>query len=305
MKPSAFLSRAERYFFAPQGIDYLIALIFLPLSLLYTLLLFIRYLWLRPQEMELPVISIGNLVMGGSGKTPVTIALARRYEGSVVVLRGYGRASEGTIVISDRGRIEEDVTVSGDEAMLLAQSLPQTTVIVASDRIEGIQKAKAMGAKLVFLDDGYSKHFIKKLDLLLEPKEKPFLPFCLPSGPYREWRWPGKKAVRVIESVDFSRKVTLKEPTERMLLVTAISKPWRLDPYLPEVVGKETFIDHYSFKKEELESLMRKYDATSILTTGKDAVKMENFGLPLSILDLDIQLSDTITDPIENYIKNY
>jgi tetraacyldisaccharide 4'-kinase len=301
----SFLAWGERYLFAPRGFDYLISFLLLPLSLFYTAVLFLRFLMIKPKELGIPVISIGNLVIGGSGKTPVTIALASQHKQVAVVLRGYGRNSKGTIVISDHGNIVEDVSVSGDEAMLLAKALSQATVIVASDRIEGIRQAKELGCKVVFLDDGYSKHFIKKLDIILEAKEKPYLPFCIPSGPYREKRWWGKKVHTFTEEVDFKRSVTLLHPTSKMLLVTAISKPWRLDPYLPEVVGKKTFIDHYSFQKQELETLMRDYQATSILTTQKDAVKMEKFGLNLSILELSLEISDTMSQLINQYIENY
>ena len=259
----------------------------------------------KSEDFGLPIISIGNLVIGGSGKTPVTIALASKYDDVVVLLRGFGRSSEGTIVISKHGKILEDVNTSGDEAMLLAQSLPKATVIVASDRREGIIKAKELGAKVLFLDDGYSKHFIKKLDIILEPFKKPYLPFCIPSGPYREQKWWGKEVFTYIEEVDFKRQVTLKNPTDRMLLVTAISKPWRLDPYLPEVIGKKTFIDHYKFSKDELHDLVKSYAATSIVTTEKDAVKMHGFGLELSILELSLEISDTMSQKIENYIKDY
>ncbi len=301
----SFLAWGERYLFAPKGIDYLISLLLLPLSLLYTGIVFVRYLCTRPKDLGIPVISIGNLVIGGSGKTPVTIALASQYENAAVVLRGYGRKSKGTIVISNKGTIVEDVAVSGDEAMLLAQSLPQATVVVASDRVEGITKAKELGAKLVFLDDGYSKHFIKKLDLILEPQHKPYLPLCIPSGPYREKKWWGKEVYTFVEEIDFKRKVKLHNPTSKMLLVTAISKPWRLDPYLPEVVGKETFIDHYEFNQEELEKLIKQYQATSIVTTQKDAVKMEKFDLNLSIMQLSLEISDTMSQLINQYIENY
>ena len=267
--------------------------------------MFIRFLITKPKDLGIPVVSIGNLVIGGSGKTPVTIALASKHKKAAVVLRGYGRQSEGTIVISKNGEILEDVSVSGDEAMLLAQSLPKATVIVASDRVEGIAQAKKLGCEVVFLDDGYSKHFIKKLDIVLEAKEKPYLPLCIPSGPYRELHWWGKEVFTFKEEIDFKRCVTLLNETPKMLLVTAISKPWRLDPYLPELVGKKTFIDHYTFKKKELQDLMDEFQATSILMTKKDAVKMEKFGLNLSILELSLDISDTMSQLIDQYIENY
>ena len=74
-----------------------------------------------------------------------------------------------------------------------------------------------------------------------------------------------------------------------MLLVTAISKPKRLDKFLPKsVIGKIYFADHHYFSKNELEKLIKKYNATSILTTQKDEVKMREFNLNISIMELEI-----------------
>jgi len=89
----------------------------------------------------------------------------------------------------------------------------------------------------------------------------------------------------------FKRHVNVSAPTPKMLLVTAISKPSRLDAYLPEnVIAKVSFPDHYMYNEKELETLLHTHQATSILTTQKDAVKMATFDIPLSILKLDIEI---------------
>ena len=305
MKSHPFIAWFERYLFRPKPIEYALALLFLPLSLLLGFWLFLRYFFARPEDLGLPVISIGNLLLGGSGKTPLTIALASECERAAVVLRGFGRASQGLYIISQWGSIKADIQTSGDEAMLLAQSLPKASVIVSEDRKEGIKKALELGARVVFLDDGYSKHTIKKFDIIVEPKEQHYLPLIFPSGPFKDILWPGKKVLRLKEGRDFTRKVVLENPSERMLLITAISKPWRLDGYLPEVVEKVYFPDHYSFKRSEIEALFEKYAASSIVTTQKDAVKLEGFGLPLSILSLSLIIDDKISTQIKHYIKSY
>ena len=280
--PSSFFQRCLSYFL-------------LPLSAIYCgIVLWKRYRGKQKKlSFNIPIISIGNLTVGGNGKTPFCIALAKEHADAAIILRGYGRKSHGLIIVSDRGQIMCDAMASGDEAMLYAKSLPDATVIVSEDRVEAIRLAKKKGAKIVFLDDGFSKSFIQKIDILIKPNPEPKNSFCLPSGPYREPRFLYKKAdLVVLEGHDFVRHVEVQSPSEKMLLVTAIAKPSRLDAYLPEnVIAKVTFEDHYMYNEKELLDLLHEHQATSILTTQKDAVKMATFDLPLSLLKLDVEIS--------------
>lgn len=277
----------------------------LPFSLLYTFIVYIRFLSIRPKDLGLPVISVGNRVVGGSGKTPFTIELASKYDNAAVVLRGYGRKSKGLIVVQHANTLLVDVSISGDEAMVLANALPNCTIIVCENRLEGIEKAKALGCELVFLDDGYSKHTVKKFDILLEEINPSYLPLCLPSGALREPLWWGKKALQVYETKDFTRQVRIENSTQKMVLVTAISKPWRLDPFLPKVLAKEYFLDHSTFTKQQLEDVLQKHQATSILTTQKDSVKMQDFNLPLSIMRLTLSIDKEVTHKVNTYIETF
>jgi len=292
---SKFVLWVEEYLFCPSSFQKILSYALLPLTLVYCTIV-----WWRRQKGEshkrsfsIPIISIGNLTVGGNGKTPFCIALAKEHAHATIILRGYGRKSEGLIVVSDRGQVMCDAMASGDEAMLYAKSLPKASVIVSEDREEAILLAKKRGSKIIFLDDGFSKSFIEKIDILVRPFPEPSNSFCLPSGPYREPRaLYGKADLVICEGEDFVRHVEIQNPTERMLLVTAISKPTRLEPYLPSnLVGKVSFKDHYMYNEKELEALLHTYQATSLLTTQKDAVKMATFELPLSILKLDIEIS--------------
>ena len=292
----------EKYLFSPGLFEKLLSFLLLPLSLLYCLVVWSKYKTASLKDFGLPIVSIGNLIVGGSGKTPLTVALANRYKKAAVVLRGYGRESEGLFLVSDAKNILCDVKVSGDEAMLYATLLPNAIVIVAEDRIEGIEKAKEMGAELVFLDDAYSKHFIKKLDLLILSEQKNN--FCLPSGPFRERLWKDKQAITIEEGKDFTRKVSISNEQKKMVLVTAISKPQRLDAYLEgKVKDKVYFPDHYSFKKKELEEILLAFGAETLLVTHKDAVKMQGFDLKLSFLDLELDVKQEIHDKVQEYVR--
>ena len=254
--------------------------------------MYMRFRSKKAEDFKIKIVSVGNLTVGGSGKTPLVTAFATQFKKPAVILRGYGRNSKGLVVVKDAQEILCDVSMSGDEAMIYAKKLPHAIVIVSEERKIAIKKAKEMGCEIVLLDDAYSKHDIKKVDVLIDVATKNN--FCLPSGPYRERLWATKEAIIVHEDVDFRRIVTLKYQTERMTLVTAIARPSRLDKYLPKVVSKHYFEDHHSFTKEELERILEEDNATSLLVTMKDYVKMEPFGLPLSLLDLEVKVEKNI-----------
>lgn len=262
-------------------------------------MMYLRFKSKTAENFNVDIISIGNLSVGGSGKTPLVTALALKYEGAAIVLRGYGRKSRGLFVVSDGSKILCDVHVSGDEAMIYANKLPLAKVIVSEDRKDGILKAKELGAKIIFLDDAYSKHDIKKLDILIAVKSQNSS--CLPSGPFRERLWNSKEAIVLEEGIDFRREVELKDKSDKMSLVTAIARPNRLDDFLPHVVSKNYFEDHHSFTKNEIEEILKRDGSDSVLVTYKDFVKLEAFDLPLSLLDLHVEVDDKIFKIIDDY----
>jgi len=269
--------------------------------------MWIRYTNSKEEELGVAVISVGNLVVGGSGKTPVVTALAAHFNQTAVVLRGYGRKSQGLIIVSDAKNILCDVNSSGDEAMIYAKKLKNTVVIVSEDRKKGILKAKSLGAKVVFLDDAYSKHTIKKLDFLINVETDNR--HCLPSGPYREQLYNSKKVLQLQDKIDFKRSVSFLNVQKKVVLVTSIARPNRLDSYLTDltsdVVEKVYFPDHHYFEKEILEKILKSSGADALLMTYKDYVKVESFNLPVTLMDLDVVLSSYILQSVENYMKNY
>jgi tetraacyldisaccharide 4'-kinase len=294
----AFVFWVEEYFYNPKPLQKLLSFSLLPLSWLYCLMMYIRFKSQTPQDFNINIISVGNLTVGGSGKTPLVTALAREQAKPAVILRGYGRQSSGMIVVKDANGILCNVDTSGDEAMIYAKKLPNAVVIVSENRKTALLKAKELGCEIVFLDDANSKHDIKKRDILIHVKTQNN--FCLPSGPYRERLWKAKNALIVKEGIDFVREVQVQNATQKMSLVTAIARPQRLDEYLPKnVVAKHYFEDHHSFTKEELTAILQKDKATSLLVTFKDFVKMEHFGLPLSLLDLEVKV------PKEGVLKEF
>ena len=297
-----FVFWVEEYFYNPRPLQRLLSYLLLPLSWLYCFIVYVRYVRVKEQDFGLPIISVGNLTVGGSGKTPLVTALAKPYKNAAIILRGYGRQSKGLYVVKDADHILCDVAISGDEAMIYAQKLPDAIVIVSEDRKIAIKKAKEMGAELIFLDDAYSKHDIKKLDILIDVESKNS--FCLPSGPFREPLYASKKALVVKEGKDFTRVVTLKDRCDKMSLLTAIARAQRLDDYLPQLVNKHYFADHHSFTKDELEAIFEQDAVDSLLVTYKDYVKVQSFGLRLSLLDLEVEVNDALRETIGKYIEN-
>jgi len=304
----------ENYLFFPNSFQKILSYLLLPLSFIYLLVILFKRLKASKIDFNIPIISVGNLTIGGSGKTPITIELAKNFKDVCVILRGYGRESKGLFVVSLKGEIKVDVKTSGDEAMLLASTLKNATIIVSEDRVEAIKKAKELGCKIVFLDDGFSKYSIKKFDILLKPKDEPTNSFLIPSGAYREPKSFYKKANLVLkEDIDFKRVVTIKkenkevELPKKTILLTAISKPNRLLEFLPKNIETIFFEDHHNFTKDEIDNILNNHRDFAIVTTQKDFVKLEKFNLKnLYIMDLSIKISQKVDfTALKNYIKSY
>ncbi|CRF51969.1 tetraacyldisaccharide 4'-kinase [Helicobacter ailurogastricus] len=297
----------ERYFYAPTLCQKALAYALSPISFCYAKIATFKRHIAPFEDLKIPIISVGNLVAGGSGKTPFILALAQvlspRYQ-VAIVSRGYKRASRGLVVVSAWGEVLTSQEVAGDEAFLLAEKLPACSVLVSKKRKMGVLEARRMGAGVVLLDDGFRFNF-KKLNILLKPALKPYFDFCLPSGVYRENPKCYALADLVVqEGLDYTRQVEVLEATERMLLVTAIANPMRLEPFLPPVVGKLYFKDHATFDLKRLEQAYQQHNATSLLVTSKDLVKLKSCPLPLSLLELRLEIKPAVLRRILDYLAH-
>ena len=296
----------ERIYFQPRGLDFLWIGVLSPLSVIYGSFMLVRRLVARKKHFSVPIVSVGNLIVGGSGKTPFVIALASRYEKVAVISRGYGRQSSGLVEVSRKGKILTDVTQSGDEPMLMAKSLPNASVIVSEKREAAIAFAKANGVELIILDDGFNRVNIEKYDILLKPAFMPnILPF--PAGPLREFAFSERFADCIVqEERDFKRVVQLDPFDGNVLLVTAIANPSRLEPYLPaNVVGRFYLEDHAYFDEQQLAQKMEEVGAEVLLVTEKDAVKMAEFKLPIVQMRLKLEINLPVLQQVDTYIKTY
>lgn len=179
----------------------------LPLSVLYGVVN-----WLRGKcydfglfsscRAEVPVISVGNLAVGGTGKTPVVDWLLKAFlqagKRPAVISRGYGGSFTGEVgVVSAANGLLLQTAEAGDEPYLLARRNPQALVLIARNRSAGVQCAvKEHSADVVILDDGFQHRAVARdLDLLLLDARRPFgngLP--LPGGLLREFSGALKRA---------------------------------------------------------------------------------------------------------------
>jgi tetraacyldisaccharide 4'-kinase len=300
----------ERVYFNPKWYDWGVIFLLAPFSFLYGGIALFRRIFKKKESFSVPIISIGNLIVGGTGKSPFLISLIKSLKVKkkiFVISRGYKRKSKDLVVVSANGKILASLQESGDEPFLIAKSLPEVGVIVSKNRKEAIKKALELGAEIIFLDDGFGRVEIKKFEILLEPKQIKN-PFPFPAGGFREfWFTKYFANLNLKEEKDFFRDVKVKNPKPKMVLATAISNPKRLNNWLDEkkIVYKYYLNDHAWFEEKKLKELLEKFKANSILTTQKDFVKIEKFNLPISLLDLEIKISPEVLEKIEKYIKDF
>lgn len=185
--------------------------LFIPLSAVYAIVQNLRVALfasgiLRSKKLPRPVISVGNIAVGGTGKTPVTAYVAGFLlaEGLrvAVLSRGYGGSSEGqTRIVSDGKDILLSAHECGDEPFLLASTIPGLMVIIGADRYEAGRLAMEQLSPDVFLlDDGYQHLRLQRdLNILLLDYTRPYgNGWCLPAGLLREPRQSINRADLVI-----------------------------------------------------------------------------------------------------------
>lgn len=296
-----------QYYWYNNGITgWLLALVLSPLSLLYCLVVSVRRLLYRSEvlksvSLDVPVVVIGNIVAGGSGKTPLIIALCDllRSRGIKVgvVSRGYGGDYQGVRQV----HADDPAVLVGDEPLMIARRTG-VPVVVSRDRVAAIEHLLDNNiCQLVLSDDGL-QHYRMRRDLeiaVVDAQQRFGNGLCLPSGPLREMRSRLGDVDIVVENggdmnedcayelmienccrLDGEEQKEIKAFTDYSThAVAGIGHPKRffdqLKAYdIPLIV--HAYADHHRYQQSDFEG----WQQERILMTEKDAVKCDRLSLP-------------------------
>lgn len=251
----------------------------------------------RPYRSKAVVICVGNLTVGGSGKTPVTIAIARMLQAQnrkvFILTRGYGGRLSGPIVVDPELHCADDV---GDEALLAARAAP---VIVSRNRAAGAQLAESQGAHAIVMDDGFQNFSLaKNLSLLVIDSRRGFANGrLLPAGPLRE---PVQQGVARADAVILMGDDDLLLPGfagpiirarveavareqlfgSKFIAFAGIGHPERFFDLVSglgaTIIEAHSFPDHHRYTRKDIEHLRSRSRAAgaALITTEKDFVRI-------------------------------
>lgn len=241
----------------------LIRLLLFPFSLCYGLVVILRNLaydcgLFKSNALNIPVISVGNLAVGGAGKSPITAYLAKLFMDKyalAILSRGYGRKTRGFLLVS-RDSLSLEV---GDEPLQFKHQFPGCTIAVCEDRVAGINQL-VKNHELILLDDAYQHRAVKPgLSILLFDFNKLFRPqWLLPTGDLREPLWGRKRAnIILITKTPFS----LSQQVRQRCIA-------RIKPYQHQQVFF-SYLEYGDLRRVEDHSFVRSldsiYSATQIL----------------------------------------
>jgi len=182
----------------------------LPLGIVYGIIITLRNFFydvgiFKITPISTPVISVGNITAGGTGKTPMTITLAEvgklRGFKPGIVSRGYGRNSKGLQIVHDGNEMKNTVENSGDEPFLMASLLKDIPVVVSGNRVDGADRLiQDYGVNLIILDDAFQHRKIyRNIDIvLINASEKSSAYHMLPVGQLREFPWELNRADYIV-----------------------------------------------------------------------------------------------------------
>ena len=275
------------------------------------------------RRLRRPVVSVGNLAMGGRGKTPVVAAIARMLlemgERPAILSRGYARrdAEDGVVVVRDSTNIHADLHRAGDEPLMLARQLDGAVVMASTDRyLAGCLAEHHFGATVHVLDDGFQHlQLDRDVDIVIVARDDVARPGTLPAGRLRE-PIDTLVAADAILTADDDVVVETVPPLDIPLFrlrrrqekapggapafaVAGIAGPERFLHDLRvtgwRIAGSMTFRDHHPYSRRDLARIVaaaRAAGASSIVTTEKDVVRLlpfRPFAMPITCVPLTME----------------
>jgi len=277
----------------------------------------------------IPVICVGNYHVGGAGKTPTVLALAKLLrelgETPVVLSRGYGGRLRGPVMVDPARHLASGV---GDEPLMMSREVP---VAVARNRIDGVALAKSQRASAILMDDGFQNPSIAKdVSLIVVDSERGLgNGRVLPAGPLRAPLKPqlartdalvvvgdGKASAAVAADVKarggqvFTARLRPDETSiaalrdKRLLAFAGIGDPARFFRTLRgcglELVRERGFADHHVFSERDLDALQAdaRRDQLTLVTTEKDFARLRGaaepptFGSEIAAFAVTLQFAD-------------
>jgi tetraacyldisaccharide 4'-kinase len=294
---------------------------------------------LKSQRLGRPVISVGNLTVGGSGKTPFVIALGELLKTRGieidVLTRGYGRETRGVLLVDPKGEASE----FGDEPLLIARHLG-VPVVVGENRYDAGRVAEEkFESQFHILDDGFQhRSLARDFDIVLL-SQSDLDDELLPSGRLREplssLQRADAIAVQDNPAKEFSNKLMIKargvqdkfiwrmerdfaaaEAPGKPIVFCGIARPQQFFAHVRGAglipAAEVTFGDHHRYTRADAERLMKmrdKHSAGGFLTTDKDAINLGSWRdrlQPLAVASLNLRLDrpDDIIDAILARIAN-
>jgi tetraacyldisaccharide 4'-kinase len=272
---------------------------------------------LRTRRLEGPVISVGNLSTGGSGKTPFVMLLGELLKARGlkfdVLSRGYGRKTRGVLLVDPAGSAQE----FGDEPLLIARKL-QVPVIVGEDRFAaGCFAEKQFGAHIHLLDDGFQhRRLARDFDIVLVTPDDARDRF-LPAGRLREPLRSLRRADAIVltsgaspDSFPLAEKIIWRvrrgivpgKVPPRPIVFCAIARPQNFLLQLRtagvDPVAEAFYRDHHAYTGKDIDELLalrKRGDAGGFVTTEKDAVNLGKYLSmlhPLSVVPVKMDLAD-------------
>lgn len=316
----------------------------MPLSWLYGLAVSIRNLMfdvgmLKSKTFPLPVICVGNITVGGTGKTPHTEYLIRMLSEKhqvAVLSRGYKRLSEGYVLATPT----TPMTDIGDEPYQMKHKFPQIHMAVDKDRCHGIaelmKKEVQPPTDVVILDDAYQHRYVKAgLNILLMDYHRLiYLDKLLPAGRLRESSSGTKRAdivivtkcprdITPIERKGIERSLNIenwqkiffstytypdnmKGIGKNPLLITGIASPEQMIYDFQKIVPEfdvMSFPDHHHFTENDINNIRTRAAGRTILTTEKDSTRLH--GLEnVKVIPIEVEFIDG-KEEFDNIIRNY